>query len=276
MHTEQATTGQPSGYAPGNPAALFEARDVTVRFGGLLALNEVSFAVAPRQVHGVIGPNGAGKTTLFNVCCGFLRPDGGTLHRDGKPIRPPRPHQLARMGIARTLQGVGLFEGLTVLENVMVGAEVYHRSGFLSALLALPKSSSDERHLAELAEDALERLGVAEYAHRPAASLAYPIKKRVAIARALAQSPSLLLLDEPCSGLSHTDIDELAELVAALAERMAIAVVDHHMDFVMSVCDRITVLDFGEVIAAGSPERIKQEPAVLSAYLGDTEEVDDD
>ena len=269
---EQATTGQASGHTSADPATLFEARDVTVRFGGLVALNQVSFAVPPRQVHGVIGPNGAGKTTLFNVCCGFLRPDSGTLHSGDRPIRPPNPHQLARMGIARTLQGVGLFERLSVLENVMVGADVYRRSGFLSALLALPKSSADERQLVERAESALERLGVAEYAHRPAASLAYPVKKRVAIARALAQSPSLLLLDEPCSGLSHTDIDELAELVAGLAERMAIAVVDHHMDFVMSVCDRITVLDFGEVIAAGTPDEIKQEPAVLSAYLGDVSE----
>lgn len=271
MRTEQATTDQPSGRTPADRVALFEARDVTVRFGGLLALNQVSITVAPGQVHGVIGPNGAGKTTLFNVCCGFLRPDSGTLYRDGRKIRP-RPHQLAGMGMARTLQGIGLFEGLSVLENVMIGAEVYRRSGFLAALLALPRSSSDERHLAESAESALERLGIAGYASRPAASLPYPIKKRVGIARALAQSPSLLLLDEPCSGLSHTDIDELAELVAGLAQWMAIAVVDHHMDFVMSVCDRITVLNFGEVIAHGSPEEVKQEPAVLSAYLGDTED----
>lgn len=271
MRTEQSTADQPSHRAPADRTAQFEARDVTVRFGGLLALNQVSIAVVPGQVHGVIGPNGAGKTTLFNVCCGFLRPNSGSLHRDGRKIRP-RPYALAGLGIARTLQGIGLFEGLSVLENVMVGAEVYRRSGFLSALLALPKSSADERHLAERAESALERLGIAEYAHQPAASLAYPVKKRVGIARALAQSPSLLLLDEPCSGLSHTDIDELGELIAGLAQQMAIAVVDHHMDFVMSVCDWITVLDFGEVIATGSPEQIKNEPAVLSAYLGDSED----
>jgi branched-chain amino acid transport system ATP-binding protein len=251
------------------PPPLFEARGITVRFGGLTALDDVSLAARPREVHGVIGPNGAGKTTLFNVCCGFVSPDSGSLYRNDREVPRLRPHQLSAMGIARTLQGVGLFTGLTVLENVMIGADRFRRSGFTSALFALPRSAADERRLRESAEAAMREVGVESYASRLPASLPYPVQKRVALARALAASPDLLLLDEPASGLGHDEIAELGELVRELTERMAVILVDHHMDLVMSICDRITVLDFGRTVAHGAPDEVKNEPAVIDAYLGE-------
>nr|WP_245788872.1 ABC transporter ATP-binding protein [Amycolatopsis marina] len=248
---------------------LFEARGISVRFGGLTALDDVSLAASPSEIHGVIGPNGAGKTTLFNVCCGFVAPDSGTLYRGGRELADLRPHQLSGMGIARTLQGVGLFAGLTVLENVMVGADRFHRSGFTSALFALPRSAADERGLRESARGAMREVGVESYASRMPSSLPYPVQKKVALARALAAAPDLLLLDEPASGLGHDEIVELGEFVRALTDRMAVILVDHHMDLVMSICDRITVLDFGKVVAHGSPDAVRNEPAVIDAYLGE-------
>ncbi len=249
--------------------ARFVLEDVTVTFGGLTALSEVSLSVAPHRVHGVIGPNGAGKTTLFNVACGFTVPDTGSLSWEGRRLTALRPHDLAGLGIARTLQGVGLFDRMSVVDNVMVGAEAGAEAGFLSSLLGLRRSVREERRLRAEALEALESLGIAEYAGQLPSNLPYPIRKRVALARALAAHPRLLLLDEPASGLSHEEIEELGELVRALTDRMSVLLVEHHMDLVMSVCDEITVLDFGRVIAHGSPGTIKDDPAVLAAYLGD-------
>nr|WP_245992796.1 ABC transporter ATP-binding protein [Prauserella muralis] len=248
---------------------MFSATGVTVRFGGLTALDDVTLDVLPGEVHGVIGPNGAGKTTLFNVCCGFVRPGAGTLTWRGQRLTGLRPHQLAGMGIARTLQGLGLFGGLTVLENVLTGADRFRRTGFGSALLALPRARADERALTERALAALTEAGVAEYAGRYPGSLPYPVRKRVAFARALAADPELLLLDEPASGLGAAELTELGELVRALAGRMSVILVDHHMDLVMTVCDRITVLDFGRVVAQGPPAQVRDDPAVIDAYLGE-------
>jgi branched-chain amino acid transport system ATP-binding protein len=255
---------------PDQPARpVFAVAGIGVRFGGLVALDEVSLSVGRREVHGVIGPNGAGKTTLFNVCCGFVRPDTGTVLRHGEPVRDLRPHRLARMGIARTLQGVGLFRGLTVAENVMVGADRHRRAGFASTLFALPRSDRDERALRERAMTALAELGADGYADRLPGSLPYPVQKRVALARALASDPDLLLLDEPASGLGHDEMTELGELIRSLTERMSVVLVEHHMDLVMSVCDRITVLDFGKVVADGTPDEVRDDPAVIDAYLGE-------
>jgi branched-chain amino acid transport system ATP-binding protein len=250
-------------------AAVFGVAGIGVRFGGLVALDDVSFSVDPGQVRGVIGPNGAGKTTLFNVCCGFVRPDSGTVLQHGKPVRGLRPHRLAGMGIARTLQGVGLFAGLTVLENVMVGAERHARAGFASTLFALSRSDRDERALRERATAALAELGVETYAARYPGSLPYPVQKRVSLARALACAPDLLLLDEPASGLGAGEMAELGELIRSLTTRMSVVLVEHHMDLVMSVCDRITVLDFGKVVADGTPDEVRDDPAVIDAYLGE-------
>lgn len=252
--------------------AELDLSGITVRFGGLTALDGVGLSVAPRRVHGVIGPNGAGKTTLFNVACGFVQPGSGSITIRGAARSRLHPSDLADLGIARTLQGLGLFDHLTVLQNVLVGADRHAGTGFLRALLASPAAARDEKALRERAMAMLGDLGVAQYAQRYPASLPYPVRKRVALARALVSEPDLLLLDEPASGLSSDEIDELGELIGGLSASMAVLLVEHHMDLVMSVCDEITVLDFGKVIAHGTPEQVREDPAVLDAYLGESAE----
>jgi branched-chain amino acid transport system ATP-binding protein len=216
---------------------------VTVRFGGLTALEDVSLQVSPGEVVGVIGPNGAGKTTLFNVICGFVRPDGGDVVWRGRSLGAVRPHQLARLGIARTLQGVGLFAGL-------------------------PRSDRDERALRAGALDALDALGVADVAARLPGTLPFPIQKRVALARALVARPQLILLDEPAGGLGGEDMRDLGERIRGLGGEMAVLLVEHHMDLVMSASDRVVVLDFGRRIAEGTPDEVRSDQRVLDAYLG--------
>jgi branched-chain amino acid transport system ATP-binding protein len=245
-----------------------DIRGVTVRFGGLVALDGVSLTAAPRQVTGIIGPNGAGKTTLLNAACGFVRPQSGTITFDGHSLAGLRAHHLAGLGIARTLQGVGLFRGLSVAENVMIGATARARAGFWSALLGLPRSDRDERKLRDQAVQALDELGVAHLADAMPDTLAYGLRKRVALARALVARPRLLLLDEPASGLSENELPELGELITKLAADAGVVVIEHRMDLVMSVCDTIFVLDFGKLIAVGTPDEIQADPAVTAAYLG--------
>jgi branched-chain amino acid transport system ATP-binding protein len=247
---------------------LLEVDRLTVAFGGLLALDDVSLAVQPGQVLGLIGPNGAGKTTLFNVVCGFVRPTAGQVRWQGRPFRRHRPHRLAGLGIARTLQSLGLFAHLTVLENVMVGAARQARTGLLAATLALPWSDRDERGLRDRALAQLRELQIADAAGRLCGQLPYGVQKRVALARALVARPKLLLLDEPASGLSADETAELGDLVRRLRADMSVMLVEHHVDLVMSVCDAVVVLDFGKVIAAGPPETVRTDPAVVEAYLG--------
>ncbi len=253
----------------GCEGTAFQMSGVSVTFGGLVALSDVSLEVAPNQVLGVIGPNGAGKTTLFNVACGFVQPDSGRLRWRDQELRGLRPHQLAGFGISRTLQGLGLFDRMSVLDNVMVGANRHGRTGFFSALLSLPRSGHEERVLRERAMTVLEELGIADVAARVPASLPYPVRKRIALARALVADPQLLLLDEPASGLSNDEMAEVGEIIRGLTQRMSVMLVEHHMDLVMSVCDHIVVLDFGRLIARGAPDDIREDPAVLAAYLGE-------
>ena len=233
------------------PPPRLEVSGLEVRFGGLTALDDVSFTVGDGETVALIGPNGAGKTTLFNAVCGLVRPRRGAVRVAGRPA-PSRPTGLLAAGIARTLQGLGLFDHLTVLENVLV------------PLSSLPGSKGAERARAVLAE-----LDLAEVAERAAGSLPYPERKRVALARALAADPRLLLLDEPAGGLGSADIDSLAATVRDFAEHgRAVLLVEHHVDFVMSVADRVVVLDFGKVIASGTPDEVRDDPAVEAAYLG--------
>ncbi|MET0315818.1 MAG: ABC transporter ATP-binding protein [Rhodococcus fascians] len=279
--------------------------DVDVTFGGVVALSNVSLDVRPGEVLGVIGPNGAGKTTLFNVACGLVRPHTGTLTRNGEPLSRLRPHDLPKLGMSRTLQGLGLFDRMSVVDNVMIGADRRARTGILAGLLGLPSSASDDAAVRSAAMATLERLRIDRYADRLPPSLPYAVRKRVALARALVSEPSLILLDEPASGLSSDEMAELGNEIRALAHPetnpsagstpapwghsagstpapggdsagstpapsapASVMLVEHHMDLVMSVCDRIFVLDFGKVIAHGSPDEIRQDPAVLAAYLG--------
>ena len=246
-----------------------QVAELGVVFGGLAALDGVSLSVAHGEIVGVIGPNGAGKTTLFNVICGFVRPETGTITFRGKQLRRHQPHDLAKLGIARTLQGVGLFRGLTVVENVVAGAQRRVRSGFLSALAGGWRSSHEETALRRRALAILDEMGLGEYAGRFPGALPYGIQKRVALARALMSEPDLLLLDEPASGLSEHQMDDLGALIRQLRSRMGVLLVEHHMDLVMSTCDRIVVLNFGRVIAAGTPAEVQGNPEVTTAYLGE-------
>jgi branched-chain amino acid transport system ATP-binding protein len=241
---------------------------VSVSFAGLLALDGVTLDVDPGEVVGVIGPNGAGKTTLFNVICGFVRADGGTIAWRGETLEGVRPHELVRRGIARTVQGVRLFPRMTALENVMVGGGHLHRAGVLSALLGLPRADRADRALRDVALDALERFGARAAADQRADNLPYGVQKRVALARALVAKPRMLLLDEPAGGLGADDLEHLGDAIRELKGAMSVMLVEHRMDLVMSVCDRVAVLDSGRLIASGTPDEIRAEPAVLEAYLG--------
>jgi branched-chain amino acid transport system ATP-binding protein len=255
--------------ADGGEGKTLVVNELSVGFGGVLALDEVSMSAAPGEIVGVIGPNGAGKTTLFNVICGFVRADSGSITYGGVSLRRRHPHDLAKLGIVRTLQGVGLYAGMTVQENVMVGAQVGLRADFASALLGLWRSSREEQRVALRARALLDELRIGEYATRFPTTLPYAIQKRTALARALIADPTLLLLDEPASGLSNDEMDELGILIRGLSDRMGVLLVEHHMDLVMSVCDRLVVLNFGQVIADGTPEVVKADPEVATAYLGD-------
>ncbi len=248
--------------------AAFAASELTVQFGGITALDAVSLRLGAGEVLGVIGPNGAGKTTLFNVICGFVQQRSGTLEWKGRTFAKVRTDRLAELRIARTLQGVGLFAGLSVLENVMVGAQRFRRAGVASALLGLPRSDRDERALRERALRTLRELDCEDVAARLPRTLPYPVQKRVALARALVGEPELLLLDEPAGGLGADELRELGERIRALRGSMAVMLVEHRMDLVMSVCDRVVVLDFGRVIAEGDPATVRSHPRVLEAYLG--------
>ena len=258
-----------------NLGSVVELREVTVRFGGLTALDAVSLTIPRMHVLGVIGPDGAGKTTLLNVLCGFIRPDAGQVllggRRGGAYFRAyfrPRPHQLADLGVARTLQGTSLYSGLTALENVMVGATCRAPARSWPALFSAPRSGRAERRLRDLALRALDRVGAAAVAQARPGELTYGMRKRVALARALAAEPRLILLDEPASGLDESELPELGGLIRDLATEGSLVVVERQMDLMMSGCDSLVVLDSGKVIAAGTPGQVQDNPAVTAAHLG--------
>ncbi len=250
--------------------ALLEVRGISVRFGGILALDQVSFAVGEGQIVGLIGPNGAGKTTLFNVLSRLYRPAEGDIRFDGRSLLALPAHRIATVGIGRTFQNLALFRSMTVLENVMVGAHCTGASSFLGNALGLPAVRQEERGLREGASRMLGLLGLEEVAHRPIASLPFGTQKRAEIARALASAPKLLLLDEPAGGLNHEEVAALGALLRRIREALGLTIllVEHHMSFVMGISDQVVALDFGRVIAQGTPAAVQADEAVIGAYLG--------
>ncbi|GAB3474659.1 ABC transporter ATP-binding protein [Amycolatopsis cihanbeyliensis] len=248
---------------------LLELRDLSVRFGGLVALDSVSFSIQRGEILGLIGPNGAGKTTCFNAMTGVYRPSSGGVILEGEPLGKAKKHHITRRGIARTFQNIRLFGEMTALENVVVGTDARHRTGVTGALLRLPRHDREERTAVDRGMALLEFVGIADRAADKAKNLPYGSQRRLEIARALATEPKLLCLDEPAAGFNANEKAELMGLIRRIRDDgYTVLLIEHDMRLVMGVTDRIVVLEFGKKIAEGAPSEIRENPAVIAAYLG--------
>jgi ABC-type branched-subunit amino acid transport system ATPase component len=259
--------------APGTGRALLEVDDITMRFGGVAALDSVSFDIKEGEILGLIGPNGAGKTTCFNVMTGVYQATSGQIRFDGQPLAKMKRHRITKLGIARTFQNIRLFKSMTALENVMVGADANSKVGFVNAVLRTPLHRRTEREAEDLAYELLDFVGVAGRADELAENLSYGDQRRLEIARAMATKPKLLCLDEPAAGFNPAEKQRLMDLIRKVRDQgYTILLIEHDMRLVMGVTNRIVVLEFGRKIAEGSPSEIRDNPAVIAAYLGVDEE----
>jgi branched-chain amino acid transport system ATP-binding protein len=250
-------------------APLLAADRIAKRFGGVQALSDVSFGIRRGEIYGLIGPNGAGKTSLFNVLTGIYPPDGGSFAFDGAPLTGQKPHEVAARGIARTFQNIRLFANLSALENVMIGRHVRTRANVIGAIFRGPKTLAEERAIQRRAYELLEYVGVERHANDLAKHLAYGNQRRLEIARALATEPKLLALDEPAAGMNATETATLRELLLGIRrDGTTILLIEHDMKLVMSVCDRVLVLDYGKKIAEGPAAAVQADEKVIAAYLG--------
>ncbi|GLI39036.1 ABC transporter ATP-binding protein [Geobacter hydrogenophilus] len=249
---------------------MLEVQGITQRFGGVTALEDVSFRVAAGAITGIIGPNGAGKTTLFNIVTGIYTPTSGTVHLQGKNVSRFAPERLASLGMVRTFQNIELFGRMTVLENVMVGLHTKGKSGILASSLRLPWQVAEERRFRERAYHWLEFTGITDLADHEAGSLPFGKGRLLEIARAMALEPKVILMDEPAAGLNSRETLELARLIQKIRESgVTVALVEHDMELVMDICDAIVVLNLGRKLAQGTPREIQENPEVISAYLGE-------
>ncbi len=249
---------------------LLNVQSLTRQFGGLVAVDQVSFEVFPEEIFGLIGPNGAGKTTLFNMMTGLLRPTSGQMVCEERVITRLKPFQVASLGIARTFQNIRLFGNLSVLENVMIAHRGSTRSPLLQSLLNLPPAPQEEQKTQQKAWELLEQLGLGDRAHEQAKNLPYGDQRRLEIARALALNPKVLLLDEPAAGMNPSEKGQLSDLIRLIQQQhnLTVLLIEHHVPLVMGLCDRIAVLNFGKLIALGNPAAVRDDPAVIEAYLG--------